>query len=163
MESAGAPLSGANMKPSSNSSIFAYSLILPVVWILGMIPLAAVLPSDIFGPAGSVIVKTALIAIIAALLICWAFVKRYDRSFRTKELLYMLTSCLGWAVLMESYSLWVHLLAAGKSWQQVTSPLVLQYLYVLGISVAIDALLIAVAFWRVGLPLIESYLNKRRL
>jgi hypothetical protein len=67
---------------------------------------------------------------------------------------------MGWILLLEAYNLWQHVSVARGNGVQIEADQIFRYMPALGISVAIDALLVSIAFWRVGCPVIQSYLKR---
>ena len=127
--------------------LFAYSLLLPLLWIIISLGLTGVPSERRVG-----IVETAVVVGGVAMLVSWLFVRRHRRHFANHERWRLIGYCAIWAAAWES----MELISASVGLSRVTA---LTY----GVLFAIPfyALIIWGDFTVSGRRIIDSYLQKQ--
>jgi len=135
-------------------SIFLYSLPFPAVWICGSFIISS-LPHI----PGLGLVRTALICIVAALLICWLFVRQRRREFSKSEFWAVILFSTGWSLLMDFGLLWHTMIRSHHPTRMPVSELVFVGL----LTGIVTGLFMWLSFLIVGKRFIRSYLAKTNL
>jgi hypothetical protein len=132
--------------------IFAYSLIVPAIWIGVSVTLSVLAPGKRAGSVGS-----ALILMGAASLVGWLFSKRHHRHLSSSEFWRIVIYSFVWVLLLEALALFA--LLVQPSAQQMTPQAIAT---VVAITVPIDAVFVWLAFRVTGRRVITACLEKER-
>jgi hypothetical protein len=132
--------------------IFFYSTILPVAWISVCLAAYFLLPGIRLG-----IVGMTLLLMAVASLISWLFVRRHKRPFSKSEYWRLISYCTLWTLAFESLVLFFYIVPVENQDGSLDAQTLA---FGLLVAVAVDFLLVWLAFRQTGRRVISWYLKQ---
>ncbi len=132
--------------------IFFYSTILPVAWFAVCLAVYFLFPGKTLG-----IVGMTLLLMAVASLISWLFVRRHKRPFSKSEYWRLISYCTLWTLAFESLVLFFYIVPVENQDGSLDAQTLA---FGLLVAVAVDFLLVWLAFRQTGRRVISWYLKQ---